>query len=314
MNNIDSLKIASKLLKSQRESLKLTIKEVSIELRLEERIVRDIEGANFTSFKSYLFLKGYLLNYANLLGVHISLPGIETKNSNSDVGVDVDVDSDKIAKLGKYKKNYLFMIFPIIFLMLLIYKMQSSSHSIYKINNSDDAGSIPEMSAQSIKEQLSPVEKKPLDDNLKINIKEIDAQKIGLSKDLERQKIKDLTKDQIDEKEFVVGSNSVPLKNKAAVKSNNTIIIGVDPEIVAVGKKLEIFYNGDSWTEIIDSYGNIVFFDLAKQGKTLEFNILAPFEILIGNATVVDIKYNNESISVGYINPDNNVGKIKIKE
>ena len=104
------------------------------------------------------------------------------------------------------------------------------------------------------------------------------------------------------------------LKTLNPIKLNNTIIIGGDPEIVAVGKKLEIFYNEDSWTEIIDSYGNIVFFDLAKKGKTLEFNILAPFEILIGNATVVDIQYSNKKISIGYINPSNNVGKIKIKE
>jgi len=79
MKNIDSLKIASKLLKSQRESLQLTIKEVSVELRLEERIIRDIEDGNFTGFKSYLFLKGYLLNYANLVGANISLPGVESK-------------------------------------------------------------------------------------------------------------------------------------------------------------------------------------------------------------------------------------------
>ena len=83
MKNIDSLKIASKLLKSQRESLELSIKEVSIELRLEERIVKDIEDANFISFKSYLFLKGYLLNYANLLGVSISLPEVETSAYNT---------------------------------------------------------------------------------------------------------------------------------------------------------------------------------------------------------------------------------------
>ena len=104
MKNIDSLKIASKLLKSQRESLQLTIKEVSVELRLEERIIRDIEDGNFTGFKSYLFLKGYLLNYANLVGANISLPGVESKNKNNNVGF----DSDQIARPEKYKKKISF--------------------------------------------------------------------------------------------------------------------------------------------------------------------------------------------------------------
>ena len=310
MKNIDSLKIASKLLKTQRESLKLSIREVSIELRLEEKIVRDIEDANFTSFKSYLFLKGYLLNYANLVGVNISLPGVENKTKNSNE----DGDVDKIVKAEKYKKKYLFMLFPVILLILVIYKVQSNDYSISKINNTDDLKSIPGLPLKNTKESRQSVEKKLLNENGEINAKEDDSHNTVLSEVSDRIPLDVLTKYLIDGQESVREDNDIPLKNKSVVKSSNTIIIGVDPEIVAVGKKLEIFYDGDSWTEIIDSYGNIVFFDLVKKGKTLEFNILAPFEILIGNATVVDIKYSNKSVSIGYVNPDNNVGKIKIKE
>jgi len=313
MKNIDSLKIASKLLKSQREDLKLSIKEVSIQLRLEERIVKDIEDANFISFKSYLFLKGYLLNYANLLGVSISLPGVENSTPARNKDTNISANTNKITKLGKYKKNYLFLIFPTILLILVIYKIQHNSQSISKINNTDDMKSISEISTQNIKDPRPSADKKLLDDSKGINIKEVDAKKTFLSRDLARQQAEDLTKEPVGEKDFA-SNNSVSLERRDAIKLNNTIIIGSEPEIVAVGKKLEIFYNEDSWTEIIDSYGNIIFFDLAKKGKTLEFNILAPFEILIGNATVVDIKYNNKRVSVGYINPDNNVGKIKIKE
>ena len=198
-------------------------------------------------------------------------------------------------------------------LILVIYKMYYDSESISKINNSDDIESISEITIQDIKEPKLPNNKNSLDDSLEINTKEINTKKLFLSRDLEGQQAEGLAIDQIEEKDFI-SKNSVLLDDSDAIKLNNTIIIGDDPKIVAVGKKLEIFYNGDSWTEIIDSYGNIVFFDLAIQGETLEFNILAPFEILIGNATVVDIKYNNKAVSVGYINPDNNVGKIKIKE
>ena len=197
-------------------------------------------------------------------------------------------------------------MFSIILIILVIYKIQSSSYSISKINNTDDLESIVAVPLKNTKESVPLIEKKLLNDNLKINTKEADTQNIVLSEVLERN--------QTDDEEFAIDSNSVPSKNQSILKYNNTTTIDADPKIVAVGKKLEIFYNGDSWTEIIDSYGNIIFFDLVKQGKTLEFNILAPFEILIGNATVVNIKYNNKNVSVGYINPDNNVGKIKIKE
>ena len=77
-------------------------------------------------------------------------------------------------------------------------------------------------------------------------------------------------------------------------------------------KVLEITYKRDSWTEIIDSNGDIIFFDLVKKNKILKFTILAPFEILLGDATAVNIKYNDNIVSVPYYNPDTNVGKIKI--
>jgi hypothetical protein len=94
-----------------------------------------------------------------------------------------------------------------------------------------------------------------------------------------------------------------------------------DPDILSsdyvlenkIEKILEIKYNEDSWTEIIDSNQDIVFLDLVKKGKILKFSISAPFEILLGNATAVNIKYNNEIVGISYINPDNNVGKLKIK-
>ena len=77
MENLDSLKIASKTLKKNRERLKFTTKEVALELRLDQKIIDDIEKGKFEKFNNYVFLKGYLKNYANFLGVKIDLPDIK---------------------------------------------------------------------------------------------------------------------------------------------------------------------------------------------------------------------------------------------
>ena len=50
MENLDSLKIASNLLRSQREKLNLSLEEISTELRLDKSIIRDIEKLNFNNF------------------------------------------------------------------------------------------------------------------------------------------------------------------------------------------------------------------------------------------------------------------------
>ena len=67
MENLDYLKIASNLLKSEREKSSLTVEEVSFELKLDKKIIKNIESGNFNNFNSYLFLKGYVTNYANFL-------------------------------------------------------------------------------------------------------------------------------------------------------------------------------------------------------------------------------------------------------
>ena len=119
--------------------------------------------------------------------------------------------------------------------------------------------------------------------------------------------------------------NNVNTENKTEkilINNNNIIIedsLQTNPKLnndnfseSKPNKVLEITYKRDSWTEIIDSNGDIIFFDLVKKNKILKFTILAPFEILLGDATAVNIKYNDNIVSVPYYNPDTNVGKIKI--
>ena len=55
-----------------------------------------------------------------------------------------------------------------------------------------------------------------------------------------------------------------------------------------------------------------MFFDLVKKNDVLKLVVKAPFEILLGDATVANIKYNNKNIIIPYINPENNVSKIII--
>ena len=104
------------------------------------------------------------------------------------------------------------------------------------------------------------------------------------------------------------------LNKKNSTKLDKEIYKNIENDTLKViaTDKLTIEYAGDSWTEIIDSSGNVVLLELVKKGKILEFNILAPFEILLGDATVVNIKYNNKLVQVPF-DAGNNVGKIKIK-
>lgn len=269
MENLDSLKIASNLLKSEREKASLTVEEVCFELKLNKKIIEDIESGNFNSFNSYLFLKGYVRNYANFLGVNVSLPEIKNKQKQKKNTLDT------IKNKKKVEKRKIVILFSALFFILLIlffYEMNANSKKI----NDNSLDSSP---ASEIKNEIS------------------------LKENIERKIKNDVNAENKTEKILIDSSNIIIEdsfnNNKQGNLSNNN-------------KVLEIIYKQDSWTEIIDSNGDIIFFDLVKKNKILKFTILAPFEILLGDATAVNIKYNDNIVSVPYYNPDTNVGKIKI--
>ena len=283
MENLDALKIASSKLKSQREKLNITIEEVSAELKLEKEIILSIENNNFSMFKSYLFLKGYLNNYANFLNIEVYLPELKKKKS-----IKFKIKKNKYK--SKIKKNSLFKGILLLFFItitFLFYKTNTNlvveNNAVLEKNKSIDTGNTNLNKEKDNSSVEVEVEVEVEEDQSNIPIAEFNA-------DLQQ-------KDKLDNKTDI--AISIP-------ESNVQISDVIDEKL------LEIEYNGDSWTEILDSNGDIIFFDLAKDGDTLKFNIATPFEVLLGNARVVKIKYNNDIIAVPYINPDTNVGKYKI--
>jgi cytoskeleton protein RodZ len=283
MENIDSLKIARKLLKSKREELSLSIEDICRELKLDKKIIKNIESGNFSNFKSYLFLKGYIKNYADFLGIDINLPESGYKKKYKNINKSRKKESKK-----KYlnKNKYLFI--------LLIFVLLSISISVYKNKDQEN------IDVNLISESLEILETKKLQNDDKLNVKNEISVNSGAVNDsfMQNEKI---------EIENIANSKIDKIKKDPDILSSDYVLEN------KIEKILEIKYNEDSWTEIIDSNQDIVFLDLVKKGKILKFSISAPFEILLGNATAVNIKYNNEIVGISYINPDNNVGKLKIK-
>jgi len=277
MENLDALKIASSKLKSQREKLNITIEEVSSELKLEKEIILSIENNNFSMFKSYLFLKGYLNNYANFLNIEVYLPELKKKNS-------IKFKIKKNKHKSKIKKNSLFKGILLLFFITITFLFYKTNTNLVVENNA------------------------VLEKN-----KSIDTGNTNLNKEKDNSSVEV----EEDQSNIPIAEFNADLQQKDKLDNKTDIAISIPESNVQISdvideKLLEIEYNGDSWTEILDSNGDIVFFDLAKDGDTLKFNIATPFEVLLGNARVVKIKYNNDIIAVPYINPDTNVGKYKI--
>tara|TARA_Y100001935_G_scaffold47232_1_gene39081 strand:+ start:124 stop:972 length:849 start_codon:yes stop_codon:yes gene_type:complete len=282
MENLDSLKIASKTLKKNRERLKFTTKEVALELRLDQKIIDDIEKGKFEKFNNYVFLKGYLKNYANFLGVKIDLPDIKEEKK---ILKKRNQNKKKIKSDNKIPMQPIVIGISILVFIFIFFIFQKSNPEQLAIQKSN------------LFEKKIVIQEKEINLKNELNNNEINTKNNLISKRNDEliDEIKILKADESNSIDKDINSNNV----------NNT---------ENINNILSIDYNGDSWTEIIDSYGNIVFFELVKNGTKLKLNIDAPFEILLGNATVVNIKYNNIKVDAQYVNPENNVGKVKIRK
>ena len=282
MENLDSLKIASKTLKKNRERLKFTTKEVALELRLDQKIIDDIEKGKFEKFNNYVFLKGYLKNYANFLGVKIDLPDIKEEKK---ILKKRNQNKKKIKSYNKIPIQPIVICISILVFIFIFFIFQKSNPEQLAIQKSN------------LFEKKIVIQEKEINLKNELNNNETNTKNSLISKRNDEliDEIKILKADESNSIDKDINSNNV----------NNT---------ENINNILSIDYNGDSWTEIIDSYGNIVFFELVKNGTKLKLNIDAPFEILLGNATVVNIKYNNIKVDAQYVNPENNVGKVKIRK
>ncbi len=63
--------------------------------------------------------------------------------------------------------------------------------------------------------------------------------------------------------------------------------------------RLLVSYSGDCWTEITDASGSRLFFDLGKEGRTVQLSGTPPFNILFGNADNVSLQVNGADYSIG---------------
>lgn len=65
-----------------------------------------------------------------------------------------------------------------------------------------------------------------------------------------------------------------------------------------VKDSLIIGFRGECWVEVNDAAGEVNIAQIAQSGDNLQLFGSAPFEIMLGNARVVDVVYNGEMVSV----------------
>jgi len=91
-----------------------------------------------------------------------------------------------------------------------------------------------------------------------------------------------------------------------------------EPQIAAAAPladgevSLSLSYTGDCWTEISDATGQPLFFEMGRDGNSVELSGVAPFAVLFGNVDNVDVRINGDHYPMSSNNPGSRTARLTI--
>jgi len=280
------------LLKAQRETLELTLKQVADKLNLTMHYVNALESDCYDKLPGDVFVRGYIRSYSNLLQL----------DPQQVLDVYIDFTTHKIARKEEAIKRHARrrkdknrpwivvsgMAFVGMALALWYFNSAGSAGSVGDVvpaAGSAAGGSIPVFEgntgidpvASQSTAQNSPAMAPPAFSEQSGLSAVMTAEPDGLAASTDSVLIEEVPVESLD-----ASPSLIPSPESEAVISLNWN--GTD--------SLQLVFSADSWVEIGDRGGSDAHRELRQRGDTLQIRGTAPFSILLGNARAVSLEFN----------------------
>ena len=267
-NEVNNELSCGNLLFSRRQAKDLTIKDAARELRIDSLIIKKLENDEFESIGAPVFVKGYLRQYAEILGLAIDEVINLYEKDNPDQSYQPIVNEAE-KQIRKYVLTPKLMVIAILAILIILLGWAIFSN-------------LP---------QNSPL---PARQDNQITIIEPNL----VIEEVVEEEVTELT-NETDELEVIEPNLVIEevVEEKVTELTNETDELEVIEPNLLIEKvaevRLKVNYNGACWTEIYDAYGNTLFYDLGNNDQDVIVSGVAPLDVLFGaidqvNNVVVD--------------------------
>ena len=267
-NEVNNELSCGNLLFSRRQAKDLTIKDAARELRIDSLIIKKLENDEFESIGAPVFVKGYLRQYAEILGLTIDEVINLYEKDNPDQSYQPIVNEAE-EQIRKYVLTPKLMVIAILAILIILLGWAIFSN-------------LP---------QNSPL---PARQDNQITIIEPNL----VIEEVVEEEVTELT-NETDELEVIEPNLVIEevVEEEVTELTNETDELEViEPNLViekVAEVRLKVNYNGACWTEIYDAYGNTLFYDLGNNDQDVIVSGVAPLDVLFGaidqvNNVVVD--------------------------
>ena len=247
------------MLANKRSEKELSVNQVAREIKIEPHVIEMIENNDFESIGAPVFVKGYLRQYSELVGLDPDLI-IEKYSAINSIEDSPPIVNDSVDQISKY------FLTPKIILITVVVVLISFGvlATVFGIFGNNEAVVIKMETETESLESLSPPVTAP----------QIDS-----------------SETQIDET-FETETETESLESLLISTSNEFF---TEENLM----NLTIIYSGLCWTEIFDANGERLFFGLGDQDREVNIDGVPPFDVMLGAAdNLLEIKLEGREYNV----------------
>jgi cytoskeleton protein RodZ len=267
------------LLKQAKITANFSSEQVALRLNLTVELITSIENDNYQDSISPAFYRGYLRSYAQMVNIDadqlIELYNEIVHEDSLSAKITPTFDTKLYSKKDRsypYFKwiAYLFVASIVVFAAYFIWDK--------KIRNNHSAESEINLNADISSNQA----------NIPLSVLDVEEEQSQQSQN------------SIEIDESLEDSVQIQPQNQIAKPSQTTTAnTSSATTATALGSSiLDMDFKGDCWVKVTDANGEVLAIGIKRLGKTMSLEGMAPFSVILGNAGVVTMRYNNQDIDL----------------
>ena len=288
LNDIDSASIVQSvghLLRKARVMKGMSIEDVSRQLRLSVKQIEAIEKENYEKLPGRTFLRGFIRNYANLVQLDPipllqllpeSTPVISTYERTPFKNKQISFSSNRESS-GNNRLTIVIILFAII-------------AGAYFIFSEDVWIKTPETSSVS---EVAKFESGTASVEIQLPLSETVKNVVNAQSNQQLETSDRINSEKNSEAELDIKAEAIPAKNKPVTQA-------AEKSTVTPSDSGNLYFKltGDSWIKVVDGTGASLFEQLKKNGSEQVITGKRPLSIVIGNASAVNLTYNDNIIDM----------------
>ncbi|WP_028863327.1 RodZ domain-containing protein [Psychromonas aquimarina] len=299
-------------LKDARAAAELTVDDVALQLNLGPATVRDLEEgldhAIETGKYAPIYLRGYLVNYARLVDLEGLEQFIEYQKLTRSEKKKRALKAPKliVSPARKRSRIWLVLVFIIIAAAVAFFIQQGGVNLSSAVDSSSEqplaivdkaeqkkAPSQPAAKLNTVQADNPPIS----DDAPELPVPQQEPAQLPETAASEMPAADKQTESAAAALETATKTVEDNTQQQAKVDADNAEAASETDELLgAADDLLKLAFSADCWTEIVDATGKRLAFGLYTDGRVLTLNGTAPFQLVLGDPSVVEIQYQDKVI------------------